>query len=558
MKGVLKYSLGLSLGLLAGGAWADDLPWRPAGAPRPIAAAQETHVSVCQPAATLARPVARSASAEPSPAVALQRPIALGTPAPITDTHLQPTSFSLSVSGATGLLARGLNSDAPRPLPPGPPPTGDETLKMPTPITPKPVPVTDPGATVMPFGAGVAPGICGPIDCSSPCCIEADSTCCCGGGCLGSGNIVYFDAEYLLWWFKGAPTPPLVSRLQSPQAVVPGIPPGSLFDPNASVIFGGASVDTQAHSGGRFTVGAWFDDEQTCGLEGSIMFLSQRSAHFQAGSSGDVGIYRPYFNADLGGLPDAEEVSGIAPRPLGGLVRVDLASRLWGAEVNFRQDLLCCPNWRLDLIEGFRFIDLDESLKVTENLIAPTTPDLAGGSFLISDRFRTENRFYGGQIGLLNQFRCGPWTLDLRSKVALGWTHQVADISGSTLISSPGAAGGVMVFPGGLLTQRSNINRFSRERFSVVPELGMNVGYQICDSCRLFVGYNFLYMSSVARPGNQIDTMVSPSQLPGATPSLISSAGGSPGRPNPTRPMFAFNGTDFWVHGVNVGLEFRY
>jgi len=32
-----------------------------------------------------------------------------------------------------------------------------------------------------------------------------------------------------------------------------------------------------------------------------------------------------------------------------------------------------------------------------------------------------------------------------------------------------------------------------------------------------------------------------------------------PGVPTvPARPAFVFRGSDFWAHGANVGLEFRY
>ena len=49
------------------------------------------------------------------------------------------------------------------------------------------------------------------------------------------------------------------------------------------------------------------------------------------------------------------------------------------------------------------------------------------------------------------------------------------------------------------------------------------------------VGYNLMYLSDVARPGEHIDRMV----------------GGG-------HPAFTFRSSDFWVHGVTAGLELRY
>ena len=86
--------------------------------------------------------------------------------------------------------------------------------------------------------------------------------------------------------------------------------------------------------------------------------------------------------------------------------------------------------------------------------------------------------------------------------------------------------------------------------FAVVPELGINVGYQINPLWRVFVGYNFLYLSDVVRPGNQIDRVVNTTQLPSVLgPGMLV---------GPARPTFVMKGTDFWAQGLSVGLEFRY
>jgi hypothetical protein len=62
---------------------------------------------------------------------------------------------------------------------------------------------------------------------------------------------------------------------------------------------------------------------------------------------------------------------------------------------------------------------------------------------------------------------------------------------------------------------------------------------------RAFIGYDFLYLSSVARAGNQVDLRTNGSLIT-PTPS------------GPSNPPFAFHGTDYWAQGVNFGLEFRY
>ena len=62
------------------------------------------------------------------------------------------------------------------------------------------------------------------------------------------------------------------------------------------------------------------------------------------------------------------------------------------------------------------------------------------------------------------------------------------------------------------------------------------------------VGYSFIYWSRVVRPGDQIELDVNPDLLP---PELDPVEGA-------LRPRFAFNDTDYWLHGLNVGLECRF
>ena len=63
------------------------------------------------------------------------------------------------------------------------------------------------------------------------------------------------------------------------------------------------------------------------------------------------------------------------------------------------------------------------------------------------------------------------------------------------------------------------------DQFAVMPELGVTLSYAITSNLEATVGYRFLYMSRVARAGDQIDLDLD----------LVGS----------TRPVFAFEHTDF-------------
>jgi hypothetical protein len=53
--------------------------------------------------------------------------------------------------------------------------------------------------------------------------------------------------------------------------------------------------------------------------------------------------------------------------------------------------------------------------------------------------------------------------------------------------------------------EQVNFSRMAAKRdpFAVLPEGQVRLGFQVNDSLSAFVGYDFLYMSNVARPGSQ-------------------------------------------------------
>ena len=78
----------------------------------------------------------------------------------------------------------------------------------------------------------------------------------------------------------------------------------------------------------------------------------------------------------------------------------------------------------------------------------------------------------------------------------------------------------------------------------MIPQLGMELGYQVNCNLRAFFGYNVLWWSNVARAAEQIDTSVNTNLLP----PVETTAGDS-------RPAFDFARSDFWAQGLNCGLE---
>src|SRR5690242_9986640 len=56
----------------------------------------------------------------------------------------------------------------------------------------------------------------------------------------------WFSAEYLLWWTRKAPLPPLASTSPATSLGIPG-------QPNFQLLYGGSGADFNERSGARFT-----------------------------------------------------------------------------------------------------------------------------------------------------------------------------------------------------------------------------------------------------------------------------------------------------------------
>ena len=195
-------------------------------------------------------------------------------------------------------------------------------------------------------------------------------------------------------------------------------------------------------------------------------------------------------------------------------------------------------------------MNLSDGLSVNENLAVAANPTngTPAGTILVNDSFTTRNQFNGVEFGTMTQFfRANRWSLSLISKIALGNTNQTVTINGSTTTASAGMA--TTTVPGGLLAQPTNIGSYSQNQFSVIPELGATLGYQLTPRLRATLGYTFIYWASVARAGDQVDLNVNSSMLPNAP---------GPVTGDTRHPLFAFQQTDFWAQGISAGIDYRF
>lgn len=372
--------------------------------------------------------------------------------------------------------------------------------------------------------AGDPPTAAEPVECTQ--CAELFS-----GKSMTATPRIWASADYLLWWVKDAPVSiPVVSgNLDNPDA--------ALDERGSVIVYGARDQDLGAFSGGRFGVGGWLDPCSRLGVEVSGLLFEQRTAAFGFGPSDRPNLGLPFINA-LDGDPEAFPIG----REDMFVATVDVSNslRMWGIEANALYNLFRRGSSEGNALIGFRYFDLDERFEEMVN--SPGIGEADGNNFNSLDSIQTRNQFYGCNLGGQWRWQRGWVMVDVLGKVALGSVQQRQNVLGVyefSLARPPEGAGG-------FYTQRTNIGGSSSSDFAVLPEIGANFGLRLTDGITARVGYSFLYLSDVIRPGDQLDPVLNPTQTNGG---ILRGA---------ARPARLFEQDSIYAHGINFGLEVRF
>lgn len=259
-----------------------------------------------------------------------------------------------------------------------------------------------------------------------------------------------------------------------------------LRSPNGPTAIGGLGADpfdyNSPFSGGELRARFWLDNTETGSVEVGGFILGQRSD------------------------------SALAPAAAGGGTLASADSFLWGADA----DLVVNTLSPVDLIAGFRYLDLKEDLNITTGAAA------GGGTF---DHFYGRNEFYGGQLGARACYRWSVFTFQIEGLLGLGDNHESLLVAGTTTTAAGAITGG------GTFATAANIGSLNRDEFSVLVDTEGKIGIDIANGVQAYVGYTFLYLSNAVRPFNQVTTAAGP---------------------------VPFASSYFWAQGLSVGLNVRY
>ena len=353
---------------------------------------------------------------------------------------------------------------------------------------------------------------------------------------MGGDSRWSVSAEALFAWFKSSPTP------------VPIITDSYVDAPDVNVLLGGGSVDTNPNAGFKIT-GAYRIDSRL-GVELTGFYIPTRTHVEQRELHRPARFHRP-VPAVLRRYDQSGErhrdflLARVSRQRAGNAVeqpRRRRAQRDMGDAAAGR--MASRPPRR------FRFLQLRESYTITTS--SPYNPPNPVDIWNTTDAFDARNRFYGLQVGARAAYDQGPWVGSVIGKLALGTMQQRVSVNGFLETNDYNDYGPTQIFPGGYFALPTNSGDHSRNTFAVVPEVALNLGYRLTPQATVYVGYSFLYASNVARPGDQINRNINPTQT-------VSYGNDPPVTPvGAAQPTFNFNTTDFWAQTLSIGLAYRF
>jgi hypothetical protein len=341
-------------------------------------------------------------------------------------------------------------------------------------------------------------------------------------------------AEFIYWYPRRGYIPPIVTT-------GPAESGGRRDAAGVVTLYGDERIDLRHDRliGIRGQVGVYFDPAGEWLAEVRCFFLERDSSHYAIKPRDDLLLARPYVSA-VDGTYQAEIFAGPTPdgMVLEGSLNAYTRLEVFGQEVNLRRELWAGEHVCLTGIIGARFLQLRDRFDVTTS-----SRELPGRAALrsVSDHFQTFNKFYGGQAGLQSAWQWQPWSLQVRSTLAVGATEEIIRTKAFRLTQTPTFRD---LRPLGLWVLPSNSGSFRRLLFDLAGEIDLNLGYQVTSQLRLFVGYTFLGWAKPVRSGQQVDA-VNTDQL------LVPAA-------FPARPKITFRDELFWLQGISLGGEVRW
>jgi hypothetical protein len=305
---------------------------------------------------------------------------------------------------------------------------------------------------------------------------------------------------------------------------------------------------------------------------GFYLQTAKRDFNFASNAAGVPVLAIPFFDVATG-----TQASYIVSFPgiNSGSIDIVATTQAYSAEANLVYRMYGEESGKpggMSLFAGVRYFHLDESLDIrtrsqtfgeppaipgTASFFPATGGIFAGtsftglGPFLVTttDTIRTYNDFFGGQVGARSEIGFGKWFVETTGKAAAGYMRQRVDLDGISTLTTAG--GLVSAQPGGFFNSPVDLCRTRKDEFACLLEGGINVGCQLGSMCRVHAGYTFLWVNNVLRPTSVTTPVLNAGTIPvsptftGAMPAVFV-------------PRDVVRDTEFFLHGINVGVSFAF
>lgn len=346
----------------------------------------------------------------------------------------------------------------------------------------------------------------------------------------------WLNSSFLLWYMKKQPLN------------VPVVTNGS------SSLLGNQAFSDSSFNGLRLDLGAWLNEATTFGVELSFLAVFEGSPRNNVSAQTTL-LERPYFDVATGlskTLPIA------VPGSTAGSITAGANGLLIGGEFNFLSRIYRNHEYEsIDLILGFRNLDLLENIGIgSTTSIITGNGSFAGQTFLapgtlnVSDAIKASNCFNGAQIGARAQTGGAGVTFSGYGKLAFGVMNEDITRTGYSVAAGPTLVPPLQSTTGGFFVTRTNSGSQSHNFFAVIPEIGMNLGLEVTSCMSLGIGYSILYVSNVARPGDQISPFINSHTIPTSPTFQAPPAGEASTR--------VFQTSDYWAQGLNFSVNFKF
>lgn len=346
---------------------------------------------------------------------------------------------------------------------------------------------------------------------------------------------VWGSVEYLHWWTQNSSLAlPLVTQNNSPSSFA------IINQPGTQIIFGANSSnnDFEIHNlnGGRIVLGGWLDNSDRYGLEGTAFTFAQQKSTFTASSVpiNSSAINVPFFSPNTGG-------ENVLVAGLPNTVTDYDFFRPASYELNGLFNLNNCGLVPFILSAGFRYNAIYEKIALNDAVINIAT--LPSRSVLnVEDSFSAQNKFYGAQVGVRTKVIYGDFLFAANAEIAFGTNRQTLTIAGQTNVNNQ-----FIIQSTGLFAEPSNIGTFHRNQFAIAPTLQIKIGYNESPCVHPFIGYDFIYLTNILKPGEIIDRNVNTTQniLLGGTGVLNDAVA----------PVAKWHNSNIWLQGISLGVE---